>query len=154
MSTPLLSFHGPGNASVILNVPPQMPPTLRLNSFLSLLDLITDCLAFLRHVVGYDSGDLDNADDTEEEVDCSQTVNSISSNPASNIETACNVQDVSRLDNQAPSSPDSTSASKGNVLRQRELLSWTVEIGYTGENEAPLLSTIVSNCSSSCSCGV
>jgi hypothetical protein len=39
-----------------------------LDTLLSFLNLVTDCLVLLRHVVRDDSGDLDNTDDTEEEV--------------------------------------------------------------------------------------
>jgi hypothetical protein len=38
------------------------------------------------------------------------------------------VQDVLGLNNKAPSSPDRTSASEGNVLGQREFVGWSVEI--------------------------
>jgi hypothetical protein len=49
-----------------------------------------------------------------------------------------NVQNVSRLNDQAPSSPDHTRASEGKVLGEGELLCWTVEIGDTCEDDTPL----------------
>lgn len=45
----------------------------RLNAILDFLDLIANRLVLLRHVVRYDTANLDNANKTEEEVDSCQT---------------------------------------------------------------------------------
>jgi hypothetical protein len=49
------------------------------------------------------------------------------------------IQDVSWLDDQAPSCPDHTSSCEGYILGDGELLCGTREIGDTGEDETPLL---------------
>lgn len=52
------------------------------------------------------------------------------------------VQDVTGLDNQTPASPDGTGGHQGTVLGQRQLLSWTVEVGDTGDDKSPLFGEI------------
>ena len=49
------------------------------------------------------------------------------------------IQDVSWLDDQAPSCPDQTSSCEGYILGDGELLCGTGKIGDTGEDETPLL---------------
>lgn len=51
----------------------------------------------------------------------------------------CDVQNVTGLDDQAPASPDGTSAHKSSVLSEGELLGGTVEVGDTGDDKRPLL---------------
>jgi hypothetical protein len=47
-------------------------------------------------------------------------------------------QNISRLDNQTPSSPDDTSSSKSSILGQRELFRRTSKIRDTSYNKCPL----------------
>jgi hypothetical protein len=68
------------------------------------------------------SSDLDNTNHSEEEVDSSEEV-------------------VLGLDDEAPTSPDDTGASKGKVLGEGELLGRTSEIGDTGKDKSPLQAT-------------
>jgi hypothetical protein len=49
------------------------------------------------------------------------------------------VQDVSWLNDQAPSCPNHTSGCESYILGEGELLCGTGEIGDTGEDETPLL---------------
>jgi hypothetical protein len=53
-------------------------------------------------------------------------------------------QDVLWLNDQAPASPDQTSGSKGDVLGQGELFSWTVKVVDSGNDNPPLFSDNVS----------
>lgn len=76
-------------------------------------------MAFLAVVVGEDTGDLDNADETKEEVD------------------GCE-QDVSRLDNQAPTSPDQAGTCESSVLCEGELFGWTIKVSDACNDERPL----------------
>lgn len=48
-------------------------------------------------------------------------------------------QDISRLDDQAPSCPNQPGSCKSTVLCKGELFDGTGEIGDTGEDERPLL---------------
>lgn len=73
----------------------------------------------MTQVVADDAGDLDGADEAEEEV------------------YRCE-HNVSRLDDQAPASPDQACAGQGDVLCEGELFSGAVEIGDAGEDECPL----------------
>jgi hypothetical protein len=59
-----------------------------------------------------------------------------------------NVQNVARLDDQAPPSPDETCCSEGGVLSEGKLLSWAGEIGDSSKDNRPLLIS-VSTCPSS-----
>jgi len=81
--------------------------------------MLSRCLAFLGVVVGDNTGDLDNADETEEEVD------------------GCE-QDVSRLDDQAPTSPDQAGTCESNILCEGELFSRTIKVSDACNNERPL----------------
>lgn len=49
------------------------------------------------------------------------------------------VQDVTGLDDQAPTSPDGTSTHQSSVLGEGELLGGTGEVGDTGDDKTPLL---------------
>lgn len=86
-----------------------------------LLDVLDDGLDALGGggVVGCDSGDLDEADDAEEEVDGGEEV-------------------VLGLDDQAPSGPDEAGAGQGKVLSERELLDGARKVGDAGDDESPL----------------
>ena len=53
-----------------------------------------------------------------------------------------NIQDISRLNDQAPPGPDHTSSSESHILGNRELFSWSVEIANACEDETPLLSRL------------
>lgn len=66
-----------------------------------------------------DSGDLDEADHSEEEVDGGEEV-------------------VLGLDDEAPASPDDAGAGQGKVLGEGELLGGTSKVGDAGEDESPL----------------
>jgi hypothetical protein len=57
-----------------------------------------------------------------------------------------NVHDVSGFDYQAPARPDQTCGCQGGVLCEGELFGGAVEVGDTGEDEAPLLHRSVSIC--------
>lgn len=61
-----------------------------------------------------------------------------------------NIQDVTGLDNQTPASPDRTGGHQCAVLGQRELLSWAVEVGNTGDDESPLFAKRNQSCPFSC----
>lgn len=50
-----------------------------------------------------------------------------------------NVQNVLRLDDQAPACPDSAGASEGSVLGKGEGLCWACEVGNTSKDEGPLI---------------
>lgn len=58
------------------------------------------------------------------------------------------IQNVPRLDDQAPASPNGSSGHQGAVLGERELLSWTVEIGDAGDDQCPLFENFVSHVNS------
>jgi hypothetical protein len=47
-------------------------------------------------------------------------------------------QDVSGLDDQAPSGPDEARAGQGKVLGEGELLGGAREVGDAGDDESPL----------------
>ncbi len=49
------------------------------------------------------------------------------------------IQDVSRLNDQAPSGPDEAGSCESGVLSDGELLYWAVEIGDTCEDDCPLV---------------
>lgn len=70
----------------------------------------------MRHVIGYDTGDLDHSDEPQEEVDCCEAGFPLLAPFQHIVWTEENLQDVSWLDDKAPSSPDGTGASKGNIL--------------------------------------
>lgn len=102
--------------------------TADLAPFLSALDSLLDLplgldsgvsdslLAVAPH---QDTGDLDDADDAEEEVDGGEQV-------------------VLGLDDEAPAGPDDTRGRQGAVLLQGELLGRASEVGDTGDDEGPL----------------
>lgn len=48
------------------------------------------------------------------------------------------VQEVARLDDEAPAGPDHAGSGEGEVLREGELVGGTVEVGDAGEDESPL----------------
>jgi len=54
------------------------------------------------------------------------------------------IHDISRLDDQAPTSPDQTCGSQGDVLCEGELFGRAVEVGDAGKDEAPLLCSSIS----------
>lgn len=70
-------------------------------------------------VVRDDAGDLDDADEAEEEVDSCE-------------------QDVFWLNDQAPASPDQAGSSEGDVLGKRELLGRTVKVSDACNDNCPL----------------
>lgn len=51
-----------------------------------------------------------------------------------------NVQNISRFDDEAPSSPDGASACQGEVLRQGELFGRPREVADSGNDDGPLCS--------------
>lgn len=55
------------------------------------------------------------------------------------------VQNVAGLDDQAPAGPDGSGGHQSGVLGKRELLSWAVKIGDTGDDQSPLSENPVSN---------
>lgn len=94
----------------------------RLDSILDLLNLLLNGRqdgVLLRSLVHENSGDLDGADNAEEEVYGSQKV-------------------VLGRDDQAPAGPDEARCRQGGVLGQRQLLCWSEEVGYTGKDDGPL----------------
>ena len=91
-----------------------------LGLVLDLSDGISNALVLLLAVAPHhDAGDLDDADDAEEEVDGCEQV-------------------VLGLDDEAPAGPDEARGRQGAVLLQRELLGRAGEVGDTGEDEGPL----------------
>lgn len=93
-----------------------------LNLLLGLADGLADGLdVLLAAAPEHDAGDLDDADDAEEEVDGSEQV-------------------VLGLDDEAPARPDEAGSRQGAVLLQRELLGRATEVGDAGEDEGPLVS--------------
>lgn len=92
-----------------------------LGLVLGLADGVGDGLdVFLAAAPGQDAGDLDDADDAEEEVDGGEQV-------------------VLGLDDEAPARPDEAGGRQGAVLLQRELLGRAAEVGDAGEDEGPLV---------------
>jgi hypothetical protein len=69
--------------------------------------------------VAQDTADLSSSNTEEEEVDTGK-------------------EQVSGLDDEAPSSPDQSRAHEGGVLREGELIGGTGEVGGTGKDETPL----------------
>lgn len=91
-----------------------------LDLFLGLPDSLSDgSLVLLAVAPEHDAGDLDDADDAEEEVDGGEQV-------------------VLGLDDEAPARPDEAGGGQGAVLLQRELLGGATEVGDAGEDEGPL----------------
>lgn len=118
-------------------------------------DLVLDVLGSLRGraleaaPVQEDTRDLDETDASEEEVDGGEA-----GEPCQYVYSASgrldggehqwreiegHVQKVTRLDDEAPSGPDGAGAHERGVLGQGQLISWTSEVGDTGEDEGPLL---------------
>lgn len=95
-----------------------------LDGVLDLLDGALDALLLAR-IVDQDARDLDDADDAEEEVDCSQEV-------------------VLGLDDEAPAGPDEAGGGQGAVLGEGELLGGAAKVGDAGEDEGPLLRQSIS----------
>lgn len=95
-----------------------------LDGVLDLLDGALDAL-LLACIVDQDARDLDDADDTEEEVDCGQKV-------------------VLGLDDEAPAGPDEAGGGQGAVLGEGELLGGAGKVGDAGEDEGPLLRQSIS----------
>jgi len=112
-------------ASSFPSAPADLAPLL--SGLDSVLDLVlgldggvSDSLDVLLAVAPrQDAGDLDDADDAEEEVDGGEQV-------------------VLGLDDEAPARPDEAGGSQGAVLLQRELLGRAGEVGDAGEDEGPL----------------
>lgn len=90
-----------------------------LGLVLDLADLVGEGLVLLALAPQQDAGDLDDADDAEEEVDGGEQV-------------------VLGLDDEAPARPDDAGSGQGAVLLQRELLGRAAEVGYAGEDDGPL----------------
>jgi hypothetical protein len=90
-----------------------------LDAVLDLDDGVSDGLVLLAAAPHHDAGDLDDADDTEEEVDGGEEV-------------------VLGLDDEAPAGPDEAGGRQGAVLLQGELLGGAGEVGDAGEDEGPL----------------
>lgn len=91
------------------------------------------------------SGNLGKSDETEEEVDGGEARGGIYSawdmtkqDQTWQMAEKKNIQVVLGLDDQAPSSPDKTSAGKSEVLSEGELLNGTREVGDTGKDKSPL----------------
>lgn len=103
-------------------LPPPTRTSLRaLHGVLDLvLDLFGDGLVVLARLPEEDAGDLDDADDAEEEVDGGQQV-------------------VLGLDDEAPAGPDEAGGGQGTVLGEGEFLGGAGEVGDAGEDEGPLL---------------
>lgn len=122
-------FPGKGERSSFLILYPGLGPvsssSLRaLDSLLGLLHLLLglshDALGpLVRGVVNDNARDLDDADDTKEEVDGGEQV-------------------VLGLDDEAPAGPNEARGRQRGVLRQRELLGRAGKVGDTGEDEGPL----------------
>jgi len=97
-----------------------LQPRSRLNSaVLRGFDLLAGGELLLATVIHEDAGDLDDADEAEEEV------------------YGCE-HNVSRFDDQAPAGPDQTCGCQGGVLCEGELFGGTVEVGDASEDETPL----------------
>jgi len=97
-----------------------LQPRSRFNSaILRSFDLLACSEFLLAGVIHEDPGNLDDADEAEEEV------------------YGCK-HDVSRLDDQAPASPDQTRGCKSDVLCKGKLFGRAVEVGDACEDEAPL----------------
>lgn len=92
-----------------------------LDLVLGLADSLGDSLVvvLLAAAPHHDAGDLDDADDAEEEVDGGEQV-------------------VLGLDDEAPARPDEARGRQGAVLLQGELLGRATEVGDAGEDEGPL----------------
>lgn len=143
-----------------ITFPPQLPNSVDPNSLLgvgdalerslgSLNDLLNGTgvllglalsgvkggLVLLAGVVEEDTSGLGGANAEEEEVDGGE-------------------EQVARLDDEAPTSPDQTSGSKSSVLGERKVLCGTSKVGGTGEDETPLSRSIVSNRTSRLNCAV
>ena len=84
-----------------------------------LLGSLDSSVVLLVGVVNEDAGGLGSADAEEQEVDGGE-------------------EQVARLDDEAPASPDQTGGGQGGVLGEGEVLCGTGEVGGTGEDETPL----------------
>jgi hypothetical protein len=99
-----------------------------LNDLLNSADVLVGLLlgglesrvVLLAGVVEEDAGGLGGADAEEQEVDGGE-------------------EEVARLDDEAPASPDQAGGRQGGVLGEREVLCGTGEVGGAGEDETPLL---------------
>lgn len=91
-----------------------------LGLVLGLDDSVSDSLVVLLAAAPHhDAGNLDDADDAEEEVDGGEQV-------------------VLGLDDKTPAGPDEAGGGQGAVLLQGELLGRAGEVGDAGEDEGPL----------------
>jgi hypothetical protein len=77
-------------------------------------------IVLLAGVVEENAGGLGGTDAEEQEVDGGE-------------------EQVARLDDEAPASPDQTGGGQGGVLGEGEVLCGTGEVGGAGEDETPLL---------------
>lgn len=94
-----------------------------------------------------DAGELDDADDAEEEVDGGEAGRERQSGSRVREERCRHVQVVLGLDDEAPARPDEAGAGEGKVLRDRQLLGGTGKVGDAGEDERPLLRiSIIPSC--------
>lgn len=104
------------------------------------LDVLNGALeaSLLVGLVLCDSGDLDEADQSEEEVDSGETGVCVSCGWDRNRGTGAVIQVVLGLDDEAPAGPDDAGAGQGEVLGEGELLGGTSKVGDAGEDESPL----------------
>lgn len=116
---------------------------------LDLLDGLLDILLDIRDntgsgllllgLVGEDSGDLDQADDSEEEVDGGEAnTRALVDAQRDNKRGHGDVQDVLGLDDETPAGPDKAGAGQGEVLGEGEVLGGAREVGDAGNDESPL----------------
>lgn len=107
---------------------------LLLDFLLDFLNGASDTL-LLRLLPEEDTGDLNDSDESEEEVyggEAAQVSGCIKGRYGDVVQV------VLGLDDQAPTGPDETGAGQGEVLGERELLGRTSEIGNTSEDKSPL----------------
>ena len=134
--------------------------TLLLSHSLQLLLRRNRRLSLWRSSISQDPSDLDNTHATKEEVDSCQAVIllalALSPLPRNTLVVGDqrtvtglgdytkwgrgrgDVQNVLRLNDQAPTSPDRTGSGQGCVLSEGKRLGWAPEIGDTREDECPL----------------
>lgn len=84
-----------------------------------------------------DSSHLNDTHAAEEEVDGREPA-IVSRGRPQRMNVRMHLQQITRLDDEAPSGPDGARGHQSDVLSQRELLCGTLEVGDTGENERPL----------------
>lgn len=116
---------------------------------LDLLDCLLDILLDIRDntgsgllllgLVGEDSGNLDQTDDSEEEVDGGEAITrALADAQRDNKRGHGNVQNVLGLDDKTPAGPDKAGTGQGEVLGEGEVLGGAREVGDAGNDESPL----------------